>query len=429
MSFITAIRQCLSNAVKSKPWSPHKNSLLQGRQYSNLLVGEELSSPRSPKRNNKVMVVTGATSHMSPALMAKGLEKDYRVVACARDVDKVQANTPSHPMVTWVKTPKADVQSWNALLDEHVEDGSELVLFNTIGAATASPGKKLADVNEKPVMVATDALLKQGSRLARAAIGHFSTIAVSYLPQDAERVKGMHPQALEYCQGRQRVDQALMNSGVPTTIVRPGFVFSDLRQGKIIDTGHAYSPEQLATLPFHPVMGRAEQPQQPVYDGDVIECLFNGVEQDAVHLVDAVGPEILTQADMFRFFVELKGGKFRPVSIPYDFAEVIAHHFPKGRIAPYAISMFKLMEEQRSGALSPSKFEELVGRPLVKMSDVYRQSQGETLVFARPPIGEHMKEIMQSVMKNPEARHDMMRMVKKYGWQMCIRMLQAYFSQ
>src|ERR1700722_3846710 len=258
----------------------------------------------------------------------------------------------------------------------------------------------------------------QGSRVAREAIGHFSTIAVSYLPQSLDGLKGMHPQALEYCQGRQRVDRAIMSSGLPATIVRPGFVFSDLRQGKIIDTGHAYSPEQFATLPIHPVVGGAGQPQQPVYDGDVIECLLNGVEQDAVHVVDAVGPEAMTQADMFKFFVELKGGKFRPVSMPYDFAEVIANHFPKGRIAPYSISMFKLMEEQGMQALSPSKFEGLVGRPLVKMSDVYCQTEGETLVFARPPVVEHIKEILGGMMQNPEARRDMTRMVKKYGFEM-----------
>src|ERR1700722_12108847 len=101
MSFISAIRQGLSSALKSKPSSPPQNTArLQGRQFSSLPAGP--LSPRSPKSptSPKVLLGKGATSHTAPGLIARGLEKDYRVVACARNVDKAVAKAVTPSKVT-----------------------------------------------------------------------------------------------------------------------------------------------------------------------------------------------------------------------------------------------------------------------------------------------------------------------------------------
>jgi len=377
------------------------------------------------QQSPKVMVLTGATAQMAQPIIAEALERNYEVVACARNPEAVKANLPLHPRIKVVTTPKPNVAAWSELLQEHVKDGSRVKLVNTIGAAVPPKGQTLREVNELPVLSAAEALAKQSKRFSRCAIGHFSTIAASYLPECPKAQASMHPKALEYCQGRVSVDKALGQFGLPATIVRPGFIFTDLRGGRVIDTRHPYSPEQFATLPLHPVLGSGKQPQQPVYDGDVILALLNGIEQDEFQIIDAVGPETLSQSEMFEFFVQLKGGKFCPIKVPFDLAGVIAAHFPKGRVAPYSIDMFRIMDEHNKGALCKRKFESLVGRPLKKMSEVYGQSKDEPFVFAKPPIQCHAKEILEGMLKDKEARSDILRMVKKYGLPMCAQVIKA----
>lgn len=76
----------------------------------------------------------------------------------------------------------------------------------------------------------------------KKTVGHISTIAATYIPEDQELLNNFDPQAIEYCLGRRRVDLLLNNCGIPTTILRPGFVFNDLLANGVVDSGHDYSP-------------------------------------------------------------------------------------------------------------------------------------------------------------------------------------------
>lgn len=369
-----------------------------------------------------LVLLTGARAQMGPAFIQNSLQRDFRVVGCSRKKEDFL-----HPFVNIVQTDSNKImhsQFWEDVLVEHASHCGEVLLINTIGTALATEGCTIEDINERPVLAAAEALVKYGEKRGiRVAIGQVSSIAASIFdPKHPERYS---PEAVRYSSSKQRVDQKLQELDIPNTSIRPGIVFSDLSKG-ILDPGHDYSPEQFAEMPLHPILGSGMQVQQPVYIGDVVNGMLNGLQKDEAHLLDAVGPEVLTQEEMFQFFVELKGKKFRPIAIPYELAEVIAKHFPRGRIAPYAIDLFKQIDQSNAPFCS-KKFEAVVGKQLVSLSGLYNNLEGKEVVFRSPPVKDHIKQILHELQNNPEARRDFFRMMRKFGPEMIGKTIRALF--
>ena len=371
------------------------------------------------------LLVLGGTSQMGLPIIKKALTEGYSVLACSRGVPKEAKGG-----VQWLQVKEdqlGQVKFWKETFSKNIPEGNEVVLINTIGAAVAPKGQTLEDVNAKPIMAATQALM-QDENHSRKAIGHFSTIAASFYPSDPEKQKMFCKQAKAYCRGRQEVDEFLRKSGLPVTIVRPGYMFSDPNASKTLVTKHPYSPEQFANMSFHPVLGSGKQIQQPVYVGDVIDAVMNGVKKDEVNVVDAVGPDTMTQEEMFKFFTDLSGQPFKPVYIPYELGQVIANYFPKGRLAPYSVGMFKHLENEGKEPLCKKKFEALVGKPLTSMQDLYQNLGSETLAFSKPPIAEHVKEILKGIACSPTALAVLSYAVIKYGPGLFLQAVRQYLA-
>ncbi len=379
--------------------------------------------------SKKILVITGGMAQMGPGFTRKALDRGYEVVSCSRKTPSIERQGP----VKWVKIEGHEIENtlfWDNVLQTHCSEGDEVVIVNTIGAAVAPKRSSLENINEKPVIAALAALKKQRDRTGqRVAMGHISSICATYFPKDKSLQTNFCSQSIEYCSGRQRVDQALDQSDIPTTIVRPGFVFTDPRSGSIIDTGHAYSPEQFAAMPFQPIVGSGQQIQQPAHMDDVIDAVLNGLESDENHLVNAVGPEVMTQKEMFKFFTDLADKRFKPIHIPFDLAHTVAKHVPKGRVAPYSIGMFRHLElEEHKTPLCKENFESLVGRPLTSMTDLYSNLERSTVVLPKPPVREHVKEICKIIWSDPEARKDFTMMAAKYGLPMCIQAIKVLLT-
>ena len=161
---------------------------------------------------------------------------------------------------------------------------------------------------------------------------------------------------------------------------------------------------------MHPVLGTGNQFQQPVYQGDLFEAIINASAVDHHEIIDALGPDVMTQKEMFEFFAKLSGRKFKPVSIPYGLAKVIAEHFPMGRISAYSIAAFQELEqEHKNKPLCDKAFTQLVGRPTLGMKDVYlcNDESGEPIVLARPPVVEHIQAIAAKLLRCPKARREL----------------------
>lgn len=168
---------------------------------------------------------------------------------------------------------------------------------------------------------------------------------------------------------------------------------------------------------------------QPVYVGDLVQALFNGMEANQNCVINAVGPEQMTQESMVKFFLDLAGKPFKPVKIPYEICEVMAKHFPKGRLAPYAVSLLKHMERNTPEPLSKDPFETIVGKQLTTISHIYERSENKNFKFPKSPIFEHMQEILRAILIIPEARRDFFKMSTKFGASIVLNAIKIYFSQ
>ena len=52
--------------------------------------------------------------------------------------------------------------------------------------------------------------------------------------------------------------------------------------------------------------------------------------------------------------------------------------------------------------LDPTPLETVVGRPLLKLEEIYKKEDGETYVMARPPLKEHAKRVVKKCWAEPK---------------------------
>ncbi|MBA3239120.1 MAG: hypothetical protein H0T62_12335 [Parachlamydiaceae bacterium] len=373
-------------------------------------------------QREKILIITGGEAKMTPVINKEAEGRGYKVYHIQQKNNQQPENWQK---IKFKDANFLDTSHWEGFFTDIIKNADSLSVVNTIGAAVAPKGKSLKDINEKPILSILEALKKIKKIPLR--IGHVSSIAATYFPNDPKLHANIDSQAKEYCLGRKNVDLILAESPILTTILRPGFIFNDVISGRLIDTGHDYSPEQFTTLLLHPVIGSGTQPHQPVYVGDLVQALFNGMETDQNHLVDAVGPESMTQKEMIKFFLDLEEKPIRSVSIPHEVSAVIAKYFPKGRLAPYSVALLKHLEEHDRNPLCTASFEALVGKDLIKMRDIYKIPV-DGFIYPSSPIPQHLVEIISGIATNSEARRDILRITKKHGPYLILNALKALFK-
>lgn len=364
---------------------------------------------------HKVMFVAGATAQIAPPLILRGLKEGYKVIGLARNIHGMQkrAHLEFHAL-----DPKGmlDVDYWDDLIYTLREHATECVFVNAIGTAVPQPGQTMEDANKTPVVAATVAFEKVCTRTqSNGQIVHISSLAASILQDEHEysKVKG-------------ELDIFLHRTiNLSTLVIRPGIVFNDVLKQQIIKE-HPYSPEQLAKLPLQPILGSGKQYQQPVFSGDIEEAVFNHFQNpEDSHLVEAVGPDLLSQEAMFRFFCEkVLGKRFRPVYIPYESAEFVANYAPMGRIAPYAIALFKKLDVNNL-AFCSQKFQKLVGKPLTGLENVYLQNP---VIINFPPVKEHIKKMGKAIIRDPKCRKELFQVAWKNGGTLMKNVIKGSFK-
>ena len=134
---------------------------------------------------------------------------------------------------------------------------------------------------------------------------------------------------------------------------------------------------------------------QPVAEDCLYTAMINAMLADEVfrEIVNAVGSDTLTQKELFAYFAPNENPNF--VHIPVDFARVLADNFPKGRIAPYAIEIFRELDIKpvKNQPICAGRFTQLLGKKPLGLRELYKEA---TLVTRRAPIGQHVREMMGS---------------------------------
>ncbi|MEW5818578.1 MAG: NmrA family NAD(P)-binding protein [Cyanobacteriota bacterium] len=102
-------------------------------------------------------------------------------------------------------------------------------------------------------------------------------------------------EGLEYFEGKKTIEDYIINSGLPYTIIRPALIFAE---GDILINNIAWC---LRRFPFFILPGKGEYKLNPVFAEDLAKACVDVVESEENDIIDVVGPECFT----FKEFVEL----------------------------------------------------------------------------------------------------------------------------
>lgn len=108
---------------------------------------------------------------------------------------------------------------------------------------------------------------------------------------------------LPYYQGKGLQEQALIDSGVAYSIVRPTLVFG---KEDILVNNIAWL---MRTFPVFPIFGSGTYRLQPVFVGDLAGIAVNSAREAGPVMLDAIGPEVYTFEELVRLMAsQLKPG-------------------------------------------------------------------------------------------------------------------------
>lgn len=115
---------------------------------------------------------------------------------------------------------------------------------------------------------------------------------------------------LPYFQGKARVEEALLASGLPYAIVRPTVVFGP---EDILFNNIAW---MLRRFPVFGIPGDGSYRLQPVFVDDVARIAVEAGRREGNLIVEAAGPEIYTFKGLVRLMAEKVGSRARLVHVP-----------------------------------------------------------------------------------------------------------------
>jgi uncharacterized protein YbjT (DUF2867 family) len=111
---------------------------------------------------------------------------------------------------------------------------------------------------------------------------------------------------LEYFQGKAQLERALIDSGLPYTILRPAVLFG---LEDVLINNIAWS---LRHLPLLGVFGDGQYRLQPIYVDDFAQLAVEPGQTPGNRIIDAIGPETFTYRELVRQVGEIIGQR-RPI--------------------------------------------------------------------------------------------------------------------
>jgi len=121
---------------------------------------------------------------------------------------------------------------------------------------------------------------------------------------------------LGYYRGKAQVEQAVIESGLPYTILRPTVIFG---AEDILINNIAWFVRH---LPVFGIPGDGRYGIRPIYVGDMAQLMVDAVERPGKSVINAVGPETFTFEELVRLIAERVGSSTRLVHLPTTLAYV-----------------------------------------------------------------------------------------------------------
>lgn len=231
-----------------------------------------------PRPDAPLAVVTGVTGYVGGRLVPELLAAGYRVRALARNPDRLRSR-PWFDQVDVVRADASDPEQIEpALRDAHVA----YYLIHALGT-----GSSFADRDRRTAMTF--------ARAARAAdVGRIVYLG-GLTPEDEE----LSP----HLASRAEVGQILLDSGVPTTVLRAAVI---LGSGSASFEMMRYLTER---LPAMTVPRWVDNRIQPIAVRDVLRYLVGAAAMapDVNRAFDIGGPDVLTYRDMMQRYAHVAG--------------------------------------------------------------------------------------------------------------------------
>ncbi|MCW5201526.1 NmrA family NAD(P)-binding protein [Desulfobulbus sp. US4] len=115
---------------------------------------------------------------------------------------------------------------------------------------------------------------------------------------------------LEYFSGKARLEQALMDSGIPCSILRPGVLFG---KEDILINNIAWAVRH---IPLAIVFGDGEYKLQPIHVDDLAALAVQQGKETGNSIINAIGPETFTYRELLTTVAEIIGKRRPVVSVP-----------------------------------------------------------------------------------------------------------------
>lgn len=108
---------------------------------------------------------------------------------------------------------------------------------------------------------------------------------------------------LEYFKGKKELEEYLMQTGIPYSIVRPAVLFGEQ---DILINNIAW---MIRHMPIMGVFGKGEYKIQPIYIHDFAELLIKEAESEQNNIVNAIGAETFTYKELVKTIAKIIGSK------------------------------------------------------------------------------------------------------------------------
>jgi uncharacterized protein YbjT (DUF2867 family) len=219
------------------------------------------------------MIVAGATGSTGRAMIRVARAAGWHVVALGRHAGRLATCGADE----WHELSFRAADQIQAFLQP------DDVVFSSLGAS-ASLSIFMGFRTYKRVDVPLNVKLLDAARAARAS--RFIYVSLAF---------GRELRRFKFAEAHETVVDAVVDSGLPYTILRPTGLFSTFRR-----------LWGFAKLGFFPLPGNPAVRSNPVHEQDVAEAGLNSIGGPSVE-VDIGGPEIMTRADMARELMQAAG--------------------------------------------------------------------------------------------------------------------------
>lgn len=350
----------------------------------------DIANWENKRDQNRPLIIVAGINGVGRDLVKDAIEKGHDVLGFSRQPD---ADPKEHLCIA--STPRGenlhDTDKWIELLEPIFlkEKGDTIHYVNMIG----DTGERLSKCAFAMASAMSQLAEKHGKKVKFVQL---SSIAASYLTDQ--------PYAIH----RNDIDQALVSEypHLTTLALRPSLII----ENGLEDHSQPYGPWQMASgsIPF---AISSDLKLQPLATSDLNDAIINAKELENSKIVNAVGPDPLTQKEIVQIFVKAQGRDRVVIEVPIgEVAQWIGINAPLGRFHDYAIKLALKYEGDGDAAILPTnEFEELVGHELTSIKTLHNDEAERV----NPPIIEHIGKILKVIANNPEKREEFFKALFK----------------